>query len=163
MEIEEQIIDIDGSCRDINFPKVDRFNAIALINWIDSFSTLEKATDSQGHELSVEDIKKHFSLSSHDGETIISYWRSDGLISRLQLFFIWQKRSEIFIELTFFPEDIDKKIFNIKEFLKWLKPILLALNTNEYYVRYQNISWKYGDTSESSGVIFSNWQGRVND
>jgi hypothetical protein len=68
----------------------------------------------------------------------------------------------VFVELTFFPQDVDKKAYSLKEFLKWLKPFLVSLNTSTYFVRYENASWKYGDTSEDSGVIFTNAQYAIN-
>ena len=37
MEIEAQIIDEDGSCRDVNFPDVDKKQAIALLKHADEF------------------------------------------------------------------------------------------------------------------------------
>ena len=64
----------------------------------------------------------------------------------------------IITEVTFFPNDISKKDFKLDIFLNWLRPILFALETNEYFVGYDNASWKYGDTGNHSGVIFSNHQ-----
>jgi len=120
----------------------------------------QRANDSEGNELSAEEIEKRLSFSPR--ETIFSSWKGEGLISRIQLFFSWVNQSEILIELTFFPDYINQQIYNINEFLNWLKPILVALKTKEYYVRYENASWEYGDTSEFSGVIFSNLQHPVN-
>ncbi len=161
MELEKQIIEFDGSCRDINFPDVDKFKAIALLEHIKSFSILECADDEDGNEVSADEIKNLLSSSSR--KTIFSFWKSEGLISGIQLFFLWANQSEIFIELTFKPDHINQKLFNINEFLNWLKPILAALNTKEYYVRYENASWEYGDIGEDSLVIFSNAQYPIND
>jgi hypothetical protein len=160
MDIEEQVIDIDGSCRDVNFPDIDRPEAIALVSQAQTNCELKNATDSEGTGISVTEIIAR--LSSSEAETIVSYWTCQGLISHVQLFFSWGKGSKVFVELTFFPQDVDKKAYSLKEFLKWLKPFLVLLNTSTYFVRYENASWKYGDTSEDSGVIFTNAQYAIN-
>jgi hypothetical protein len=154
MEIEEQIIDEDGSCRDVNFPEVNKNEAVALLKHMAGFCVLYSATDSEGNQLAVEDIARH--LSSTATGTIASYWQSQGLISQLQIFLAWKDWSDIFVELTFFPQDVDRQNYSLESFLAWLRPILVALKTDTYYVRYENASWKYGDTSEFSGVIISN-------
>lgn len=160
MEIEEQVIDVDGSCRDVNFPDVGRSEAITLLNQAQTNCELKSATDSEGDEISVDEMIER--LSSSEAETIVSYWTCQGLISQVQLFFFWNKDSNVFIELTFFPQDVDKKEYSLKEFLKWLKPFLVSLKTSAYFVRYENASWKYGDTSETSGVIFTNLHYAIN-
>ncbi len=160
MEIEKQVIDIDGSCRDVNFPDVDRTQAIALLKYVQSFCSLKNATDSEGDNLSVEEMRER--LSSAVTETIVSYWECQGLISHVQLFFSWRDRLKVFVELTFFPQDIDEQNYSLETFITWLRPILVALNINTFYVRYENASWVFGDTSESSGVIFSNSQYAIN-
>lgn len=132
MRLDEQLIEIDGSCRDINFPDVDQLKAMALLEHIKSFCCLENATDSEGNNLSADEIEKRMSFSLR--ETITSCWKGEGLISQIQVFFHWINQSEIMIELTFFPDDIDQKEFNVDKFLVWLKPVLVALKSREYYV-----------------------------
>jgi hypothetical protein len=115
MGLEEELTGFDGSCRDINFPDVDQFKATALLEHIRSFCILECADDEDGKEVSADEIKN--CLSSSPRKTIFSFWKSKGLISRIQLFFLWANRSEIFIEITFSPDHIDQKTFNINDFL----------------------------------------------
>ena len=160
MKIEAQVIDDDGSCRDVNFPDVEKWQAIALIEYVQEFCVLNNARDSNGNNLSVEMIVKH--LSVLDTETIVSDWECHGLISHIRLFFYWKDKSNIFVELTFFPQSINKQNYSLENFIAWLKPILVSLNTSIYYVRYESASWEYGDTSKSSGVIFSNIEYPIN-
>ena len=160
MEIEEQIIDIDGSCRDINFPDVGRSEAISLLKHMKSSCELRGGNDSEGNEISAEEIIERISLS--DTENIFSYWLCEGLVSQVQIFISWVNGSKIFVEVTFFPQDIDTKTYSLKCFLGWLKPILVSLNASTYFVRYENASWSYGDTTEESGVIFTNSQYAIN-
>lgn len=160
MDIEEQVIDIDGSCRDINFPDVGRSEAVALLNQMKQSCKLKNSTDSEGNIISTQGIIKR--LSSSDTETISSYWLCQGLVSQVQLFISWAKGEEIFVEITFFPQDVDTTAYTLTEFTGWLKPILVALSTSTYFVRYENSSWSYGDISETSGVIFTNSQYAIN-
>ncbi|MCW9027130.1 MAG: hypothetical protein OQJ77_07410 [Thiovulaceae bacterium] len=160
MEIEKQVIDIDGSCRDINFPDVGKSEAISLLNLLKMSCELKSANDSEGAEISSKELMEH--VSSSDKETISSYWLCQGLVSQVQVFLSWTNDSKIFIEITFFPQDVDSKTYTLEAFLEWLKPFLVSLNTSDYFVRYENASWNYGDTSEKSGVIFSNSQYAMN-
>ena len=160
MEIEHQIIDVDGSCRDVNFPDVGKPESIALLNLMKNSCELKRGTDSEGNEISTQEIIER--LSSSDTETIVSYWVCQGLVSQVQLFLSWAKDSKIFVEITFFPQDVDIDAYSLETFKKWLKPFLVALNTSSFFVRYENASWSYGDTSELSGVIFTNSQHAVN-
>lgn len=160
MEIEEQVVDIDGSCRDINFPDVGRSEATSLVNQLNISFELKNANDSEGTEISSKEIIERVSTS--DKETISSCWLCQGLVSQVQVFLSWTNDSKIFIEITFFPQDVDSKIYTLEAFLEWLNPFLVSLNTSEYFVRYENASWNYGDTSETSGVIFSNSQYAIN-
>ena len=160
MDAEAQVVDVDGSCRDVNFPDVDRAEAIALIKRVQPFCGLRDASDSEGKELSPNEIVER--LSSTVSETIVSYWVCQGLISQIQLFFSWQENSRIFVELTFFPRDVDIGSYSLRGFLEWLRPFLVALNTSSYYVRYENASWVFGDTGDASGVIFTNAEYPVN-
>ena len=160
MEIEKQIIDIDGSCRDINFPDVGRSEVISLLNQLNTSCGLKYGNDSEGNEISAKEITERVSLS--DKGTIFSYWVCQGLVSQVQLFLSWTNDSKISVEITFFPQDVDTKTYTLENFLQWLKPFLVSLNTTTYFVRYENASWKYGDTSETSGVIITNSQYAIN-
>ena len=160
MEIEEQVIDIDGSCRDINFPDVGRSEAISLLNLMKTSCELRNANDSEGNEITSKEIIER--ISSSDTETIFSYWLCQGLVSQVQVFLSWANNSKIFVEITFFPQDVDAEGYSLDCFLGWLKPFLVSLNTNTYFVRYENASWNYGDTTKTSGVIFSNSEYAIN-
>ena len=152
--VESQIIDDDGSCRDINFPDVTSPKAIALLELIKSFCTLDDASNNTGDKLDVSQLEN--SIASLPSDSITSRWSSSRLIKHLQLFFSWDNADKVFIEITFFPNDVDRQSFSLVAFQDWLGPILKSLDTTEYYVRYENASWKYGDTGKYSGVIISN-------
>ncbi|WP_312956359.1 hypothetical protein [Pseudomonas songnenensis] len=160
MDAETQVIDVDGSCRDVNFPDVNSAEAIALIKSVQRFCRLRDAFDSEGKELSPSELVDR--LSSSGSQSIVSYWLCEGLVSQIQLFFSWQEGSKIFVELTFFPQDVDRGAYSLKSFLDWLRPFLVALKESAYYVRYENASWVFGDASDASGVIFTNAQYPIN-
>ena len=161
MNTADKIIDIDsGSCRDINFPDSNSLKAISLIKYINGSNVLLKATNSEGATLSAKDILE--SLKSSEKQSIHTIWESKNLISNLQIFFSWRERTKISIEITFFPKDINIKLYSLNNFNDWLKPILISLDTNIFYVRYENASWEYGDTSKDSGVIYTNNEHKIN-
>ena len=82
-------------------------------------------------------------------------WQSCACISHLQLFLSWESRQRFFVEVTFFPEDIAQELFSLDQFFQFLQPIVSATGVEQFYVRYENASWEFGDTSATAGVILS--------
>ena len=151
--MEDQLLDVDdGSCRDITFPGLSAEGASGLLGFFGTSFKLEEASDMEGETLGFAEAR-HYVETAASG-MLHTFWRSSGLISHLQLFFSWENR-EFFAEITFFPQDVTREQFSLDRFFQFLEPIVRATNTEELYVRYENVSWRTGDTSKTSGVIFS--------
>lgn len=153
MNIEEQVIEVPGPGREVNFPRVGRSEAIAVLKHAESIGVFGTAYMSEPREIDVKEIAER--LSSCDAEAIVSSWTSDGLVSQFKLGFAWNEPQEISVTLSFLPQDVDRGAYSLNAFLDWLKPFLAALGTDTYFVRYGSYPWEYGDTGETSGVIFT--------
>lgn len=160
MSIEEQVIEVPGPGREVNFPRVGRSEAIAVLKHAESIGAFETAYMSEGREIEVAEIIER--LSSCDAEGILAGWTSDGLVSEFQLSFFWDEDTAISVALSFVPQDVDRGAYSLNAFLDWLKPFLVALDTDTYFVRYGSYPWEYGDTGETSGVIFTSSEYPIN-
>lgn len=158
--IEMRILDEDGSCRDITMNDVDVQAAREIVSFLLRSYTLTRSMNREGDELApgatIVSIEKEFSKSEN---TLFIYLESRAdLISRLLLTLHWLNPQEVSWELTFFPEDV-RRPFSLSLFKEFLEPILEIAQPDGYFVRYENASWAYGDTSKEGGVIY--WERRA--
>ena len=155
--VRAELLDRDGSCRDINFTEWGtRERASAVIAFLADNFTFVRADDGEGHEHSLPSTIEF--LKSQTGSLNL-LWAKEEFIPHLQLYVYWLSEHGFFLELTFFPQDLDPNRFDIQAFFTLLSNLVTASGSDEYYVRYENASWKHGDVSASSGVIFSHHDG----
>lgn len=150
---ERDLKEVDGSCRDINLSEhLSREAALALLGVISGEWTLLGATDSDGLTISSPDFPGCVGV----GEGALSTsWGHGSYILQMQCYLHWKPAGGVFAELTFFPNDIVEGEFSFSKFTAFLTRLLAATGSTEYYVRYENGSWRHGNTALASGVIFS--------
>ena len=152
-EIKRALFDPDGWCIDINVAEqITKAGSIGIIDFIASSWTLELALGSNGKEFTLADLPNVFDLET---ATLHTMWKGTGISNYLQAFFIWNTPGQVFCELTFNPKDMNPAQFEITEFLQFLSKLKNAAGSDEYYVRYENASWKHRDAGNTSRVIFS--------
>jgi hypothetical protein len=157
--VENCILDEDGSCRDITMDDVDVQAAREIVSLILKTYTLTRSINREGEELpcgaSIAQIGKEFLKGEN---TLLLYLESGtDIISHLLVSLGWQSPQAVSWELTFFPEDV-RRPFSLKLFKEFLGPILEIALPEVYFVRYENASWAYGDTSKEGGVIYWEWR-----
>ncbi|MEQ1842466.1 MAG: hypothetical protein ABL994_18860 [Verrucomicrobiales bacterium] len=158
--IENCILDKDGSCRDITMDDVDVQAAREIVSFLLRSYTLTHSINREGDELAhgatIVSIEKEFAKAEN---TLFIYLESSAdLISRLLVTLHWLNLQEVSCELTFFPEDV-RRPFSLSLFKEFLEPILEIAQPDGYFVRYENASWAYGDTSKEGGMIY--WERRA--
>lgn len=157
LAVRADLLGRDGSCRDINFTEwVTREGASAVIAFLADNFTFVRAGDGEGHEQSLPSAVVF--LKNQTG-SLNMLWAKEEFLPHLQLYVYWPSENSFFLELTFFPQDLDQNRFDIQAFFTLLSNLVTASGSNAYYVRYENASWKHGDVSPSSGVIFSHHDG----
>jgi hypothetical protein len=154
-QIEREILDRDGSCRDINIEEISFVKARDVTESLNAAYRIMSAVNSEG-----EDVKRLLNegnifdeFEKRPNSIHVTYENERALISHLQLYLFWGHSENVSIEFTFFPEAIAKD-FSFSAFEQFISPFITASGSEEYFVRYENASWKYGDTSPESGVIF---------
>ena len=151
------ITDKDGSCRDINFDGVKWSGVEAYINKVSGlYSSLKcQAWEPEGEAIEVDskEIVKRLKIP----KTSAQIYSEDinNIIKQLQIYLFTEENGQPFIELTFFPEDINIELKDIDLFIKLIKDWNDTLAANKYYVRYENASWEFGDISKYSGIIYT--------
>ena len=144
----------DGACRDINVAEaVPRATALGLLAFVAGRWTLASATDREGESLADVDSLGRY-LQRRSGTTR-SVWNSTGFIRQVQVYFHWTNAQDVFFELSFFPEDVDRATLDAAGFDAFLRDLMHASGAGELYVRDENASWRHGDSALEAGVFRS--------
>lgn len=151
--IERSLLEVDGSCRDINFSEhISTMGATSLLHSIGAHWELTQATNAEGEPLRAENFRPF--LAKERG-TLSTLWKGPVSPHHLQAFFHWTGPDEVFCELTFFPQDLDAERFTLDSFLRVLAIWVKAARSQEYYVRFEDASWRHGGQAAKQSVIFS--------
>ena len=144
-----------GSCRDINLSEhLSHDASLKLLKVISAEWTLSSALDNDDVETSLDGISKRIGVGTGGMLTI---WSGGSFLKRLRCYLYWNPTEGVFCELTFFPEDIIGSDPFVEKLTNFLRIPLFATRSSEYYVRFENASWRHGDVSRESGVIFSHY------
>ena len=140
--IQQEIFDDDGSCRDVTFVSSDRAGVAKLIGWF--YKTYPSMTVADINGINIRPSKcSEFIKDMQATDSIhISGESSKDMIKHLQLFVCYEDEDSLFLEFTFFPGDIDEEKFDLPDFLNLLRYWRLTAGATEYYLRRENVSWK---------------------
>jgi hypothetical protein len=154
-EVEISLQERDGFCRDINFAFPTKQGATNLVGWFCQNYMIHLATTGAGIDVTSELADCNYDLSKllPDGSLHIVGENPEALITRLQVFIGNEEGGTLFVELTFFPDDLGK-LFTIRRFIHFVENIKQQLQSDRYFVRFENASWASGALSPGSGVIF---------
>lgn len=151
-DIETALLADDGACRDINFSEyIPTSAAIDVLEFLASSWTLAQAVTSSGTEILSDALGDELRRPSGSLSTT---WDGGHNPEYIQAYFHWDNPDKVFCEITFFPRDFDSETFKLAEFLQMFDRLILAARSEEYYLRYENASWRHGQHGRSD-VIFS--------
>lgn len=149
------VLDVDGSCRDINFEGLTWAGATSIMQWlIDNSANVTADNEEKKPIESLQTGKRVCDIARTTGVCHISLRDTDGLFSQTQAF-ICPDSDFAFVELSFFPEDIISDQYSLERLVAFLDNLKMIGRAANYFVRYENASWRVGDTSNDSGVIFT--------
>jgi hypothetical protein len=155
-ELTEQILDRDdGSCRDINFDRLDWDGAIAVIAMLLRDASSATATEGDGQSLDVAAVGgtgicqcARNTRSCHVVLTDVA-----DLFQSLQAYVCPEEDGSAFVELTFFPDEVIRGSFTTDKLVDYIIHLSTIGRANNFYLRYENASWKLGSTGHGTGVI----------
>jgi len=150
-DIVSSLLDRDGTCRDLNFENPTWSGVDTLLQKLASSFRMAAASDSEGETIcSLGGV----AAVVRKGRCVIADLdNGSGLIQRLQVFLVSNEDGTPFVEISFFPDDIARTQRLRQDFLEWARGMRDALCARRYYARYENASWRFGDTGPSSGVF----------
>ena len=151
-DIAASLINADGSCRDINFeaPTWEGVEDL-MANLIGSYGNAS-ATDGEGR--TVATLPNALLETARDiGSVHLILREGSGLIKFLQVFVFSEEDGAPFVELTFFPDDVERTPTLRGDFIEWANTMRARLGARRYYARYEDVSWQFGDTGANSGVF----------
>lgn len=145
-KIENALSNNDGSLRDINL-QLGREDLDSFLDWYIKSYHVENVTNKNGSDVKLPLNKDYF-----DTEDMIFLNEAKAvqglLIEGLNCHVIRMPEDVFDVELDFKPNN-----YSYDEFVSFLQQLLSRIKKKEFYVKYENVSWKYGDIS--NGVILS--------
>ena len=150
----DAITECEGSFRDLNFKPANVAAAEGVFDLFSTLFVLSDAHDEEGNEL-LDIATIYFQVENKQTGMIHACWTGEKKwVTQIQIFMDWDA-PDFNCEISFYPDDIDKSIFTAQLFTEFLENLLKIADTEEYYLRYENASWRFGEYKENSGIIFS--------
>jgi hypothetical protein len=152
----------DGSCRDINFESPTWKGVEDLLASLGSAYEEVSGTTDEGKDLIPPFGESAIAEARKGGSIHFLLHRGAGPIKNLQVFICSEKDGSPFVELTFFPEDVEQTTSLRSDFIEWAQQQQSLLEAERYYARYENASWHFGDIGAHSGVFLVSDEARTN-
>ena len=154
-QIEKEILDRDGSCRDVDIEEVSFERAKDVVESLKQVYQVTSAVNSGGEDVeeSIKEGKIHELFKNRPNSIHATFENEMALVSHMQLYLFWDQSEKVSVEFTFFPESVVGS-FSFSLFDQFITRFVAASGSSEYFVRYENASWKYGDLSPEGGVIY---------
>jgi hypothetical protein len=162
LDIVTSLLDRDGSCRDMNFEAPTWKGVENLLASLGSAYEEVSGTDNEGKDLRPPFGESAIAEARKGGYIHVLLHRGAGPIKNLQVFIGSEKDGSPFVELTFFPEDVEQTTSLRSDFIEWARQQQLLLEAKRYYARYENASWRFGDIGAQSGVFLVSDDTRTN-
>ena len=152
----DALINTDGTARDINFTPLTLADCCGVVKSIFSHAAEGSVFDGHGNAVSC-DAEIFLSTGISTRSVHAELTNVSRTFTELQCFLCFDDDSP-FLELTFFPEHVSHHNDALSEIVGFLSNIIRDTDVSEYFVRYQNESWRFGDSTPGSGVIFTRSQ-----
>lgn len=156
MELQDIVASLtnnDGTCRDVSFDGPSWEGVVRLIEDLEPCFHDCSVTDDEGQvfpSLSAAST----AWAGHDGGSVFAVLgRGTGFLKRLQVFISTNDGSSPFVELTFFPEDVEHRDHLKRDFIEWVDKMRCLSGARRCYARHENASWQMADVSPESGVF----------
>ena len=154
-ELRDEILNFDdGSCRDINFDRIECDGVVAIIESLLNNSSTATGSDGWGDPLDTLEINATDICSRAQKKSFCHLCLSDvaDLFRELQIFVCYEDSGMPFIELTFFPVDL-LPIFTPQKLFNELIRLATLGHAGNFFLRYENVSWQFGTSGPGTGVI----------
>jgi hypothetical protein len=153
-EVVEFLFECHGGTIDVTFKPVPRARLTAFLQWLWTIYQVQSATDDNGDDCK-SSLQYNDAFWSERGHVHAVVRADDRLLPHMQLLIDWESNKyEYCLEVSFFPEDIDRSKFTLPKFQAEIEQWQSLLQAENYFVRQENASWKLYD-SKDLGVIYT--------
>lgn len=152
------LLEADGSTREINFTPTNVNGAVRLLSEINSSYSLRDFSNHHGEDC-LNLIKNSDWENLFRGENGYCHcvWDKAGegaLFTFLQAFISWEDLSELEIEVTYFPDDIEPDTFTLDAFRAMVERWRSLLGSRDYCVSYGGVDWSNFNEKDPS-IIYT--------
>ena len=153
-DVRESLLETYGACIDVTLvePKWEGVQTLLDDLWA-SYSTIS-ATNAYYEYVDSPEPSSVMAWAKETPHLHVVLEGGIGLIKRLQVFLSPELEGP-FVELTFFPEDIDQPPDLAEAFVAWADAKCALAGASSYFARQENASWKFGDVGLNSGVFLA--------
>ena len=154
-DLEECLLDDDGSCRDITYKESTWPGVKDLVTHLcTSYGTFHCA-DNNGKELkSLDEILDHLANIKTTASFALHLDNYDELINWLNVFVFLNNDDTPSIELSFSPRNINKVYDLRKKFIIWANEKKSILQASLYVVGYESSFSQFEDIQPETGIFF---------
>ncbi|MFT7618746.1 MAG: hypothetical protein ACI97A_002393 [Planctomycetota bacterium] len=146
------LLDDYGSCTDLNFENATRRGVIEFVKFLGESFKSGSLCDYEGNQVTdIHAVLK--TLIEEGGHAFLEGGQSPLKRIQVDVFYDPEVDRLAEVELSFFPEDFFEIDTLRDEFLAWLQLVQRKLQSPKSYLRFEDGSWTFGDTSRDSGVI----------
>lgn len=149
------LVDDEGTCRELTFQGSTREGVCAGIEWLDARGRFESASDDTGTDLQRPLRAALTALAEHREPRSATFTFVDdlGVVRRGLVFVAFSPDEAPFVEISFFPEDVNASGDVSASLTTWAETLRAELRARRYFFRYENASWVLGDVGRWSGVF----------
>jgi hypothetical protein len=154
--IDAALFDVDGSCCDVNFDRATWPGIRSLVERTrPEFGDVRVgSTSHDADDLQLVDVNVAFDLVERTGGFVqIVLDGGVSVLRHLQIFASCGPGEPPSVELSFFPQDVVPRPNPQGPFVAWMDAIANTLGATCYLVRYEGVSWGFGDVSPQAGVF----------
>ena len=147
------LLDRDGTARDVNFESPTWEGLGDLMEFLEGGFEGVSCVDGEGRDWQGPLHACPGVLLQKDGVALLDFHGGKGLVQELQVFVCLEDDGSPFVELTFAPEVVAATSSLRDDFIEWVEEMQARLRSRRSFVRYENASWRFGDTGAHSGVF----------
>jgi hypothetical protein len=137
----------------VNFEAPTWAGVKGLLGSLESSFREVSGTDPDGRAIGDPIPEGAVHAARNRGYAHLVFNKDAGFLKSLQVFVGSEDDGLPFVELTFFPDDVEPIRSLRSEFVAWAQQMQTRLGARQYYARYENASWRFGDTGAQSGVF----------
>ena len=153
-DVKESLLETYGACIDVTFVAPTWQGVQTLLDELWASYTKISATNGDYEYVDNPESSSVTAWARETPHLHVVLENGDGLIRRLQVFLSPEPEGP-FVELTFFPEDIDHSSDLAQAFVAWADAKCASTGARSYFARQENASWKFGDVGPNSGVFLA--------